>query len=265
MYKVNLIKQTLFAALISLLAFSSCKKEKSEQPASSPKTLQVAEFNDGADVTRFSYNADGTLKTILLSSDPVSTDDNVTYTVKYLANKKIDELTGSNGAKIKLSYNNAGSLAKSEAFIGTEKISQTEHTYTGTLLSATTISVFDNNTPVPFFKSEFTFSSGNITRANILMYSPLTNKLEPAGHVLNQFDTKVNPLASLGDVMLIFWQAATKNNIVKQQYFDKLGNAEEVIETTYTYNAQGYPVSATMRETAPGQQPSTATITYKYN
>ena len=264
MFNANLIKKSIFAAMISIAALSSCKKPVSVPAPPPPKPLQLIEFKSEDDVTKFDYNADGSLKTILLSNDPVSTDDNVTYTVKYLANKKIDELTGSNGARIKLSYNTAGILTKSEAFIGIEKISQTEHTYAAALLSTSTISVFDNNTPVPFFKSEFTFTSGNITRANVSMYNPLTNKLEPTGHVLNQYDTKINPLASLGDIMLVFWQAASKNNVTKQQYFNKQGAAEEVVETTYTYNAQGYPVSAAMRETAPGQQPSTATISFKY-
>jgi hypothetical protein len=264
MYKTNLIKQTLFAVFISLVAFSSCKKEKSDEPATPSKPLQLTEFSDGADVTRFAYNADGSLKTVVLSNDPVTFDNNVTYTVKYLTNKKIDELNASNGAKIKMSYTN-GFLSKAEVFAGTDKISQTDYAYTGTVLKSSTISLVDNNTPLPFFKGEFVFNNaGNITKTNAFIYNPLTNKLEASGYVNKQYDNKINPFIALGDVVLVFWQVAPKNNVTKMEYFDAKGKAEEVVETAYTYNAQGFPVKATMKETQPGQQPTTATVTYKY-
>lgn len=264
MYKSNLIKQTLFASLILLLAFSSCNKPVNDVPASPVKPLQLTEFSDGADVTSFTYNTDGSLKTIVLSNDPVTFDDNVTYTVKYLANKKIDELNGSNGAKIKISYTN-GLLSKAEVFIGSIKISQTDYAYTGTVLKSSAISLIDNNTAVPFFKGEFTFNNaGNITRTNAFVYNPLTDRLEASGYVNKQYDNKINPFVALGDVVLVLWQVAPKNNVTKMDYFDATGKAEEVVETTYSYNAQGYPVSATMKETQPGQQPTTSTITYKY-
>lgn len=261
MINKNLFKQTIFAAFISLLSFSACKKSDTTPP---PKPLQLSEFNDGTDATRFDYNADGSLKTILFSKDPITMDNNVTYTVKYLANKKIDELNGSNGSKIKLGYLN-GLLSKAEAFDGAVKVSQTDYMYTGTVLRSSIISIVDNNTAVPFFKGEFVFNNaGNITRTNSFVYNPFTNQLEAGGYVNNQYDTKVNPFASLGDVVLVFWQVAPKNNVTKSEHFNANNTAAEVVETTYTYNAQGYPTRATVRETQPGQQPTTAVMTFSY-
>lgn len=264
MYKSNLIKQTLFAAFISLLAFSSCKKEKSDEPATPSKPLLLKEFSDGTDITRLTYNADSSVKTITLNNDPISLDDNVTYNVTYSANKTISELNGSNGTNIKATYNN-GKITKAEMFNGTVKFAETEYTYNGSVLQSSTISIVDNGSKQPYFKSVFIFNNaGNITRSDVSLYNPFTDQLEPSGYVLQQFDSKKNPFSSLGDVILVFWQAASKNNTIKQEYFDAAGKAEEVVETTYTYNAQGYPVKATMKETQPGQQPTTATINYKY-
>ncbi|XVJ65313.1 MAG: hypothetical protein HEQ40_03755 [Lacibacter sp.] len=262
MFSKNLITKTLFATFSVMVAFTSCKKEDSVQTP--PKPLQLTEFKSGDDITRFSYNTDGSLKTLFLSNDPISLDDDVTYTVSYLANKKINEFTGSNGTKIKLSYTN-GLITKAEAFNGTIKYAETVYEYNGTVLKSGTISIVDQNNTVPYFKSDLTFNAaGNATRSNAFVFNPLTNQLEAAGYVLNQYDNKVNPFAALNDVILVFWQETSKNNVVKQEYFSNTGAAEEVVETTYTYNAQGYPVTAVMRETAPGQQPSTATISFKY-
>jgi len=261
MLNTQTLRQSFFATLLTLLVFSSCTKPVDDVPE---ERLQLTEFSDGSDVTRFEYNTDRSLKKIILSNDPVSLDDNVTYTVKHLNQGKIDELTGSNGTKIKLSYTN-GFLSKAEAFDGTIKISQTDYAYNGNVLRSSTISMIENNTAVPFFKGEFTFTStGNISRTNAFMYNPLTNRLEATGYVNKQYDTKINPFATLGDVVKVFWQVAPVNNVTKAEYFNATGQPEEVVQTTYTYNAKGYPVSATMRETEAGQPPVTATLTYKY-
>ena len=260
----NLITQTIFGAAMAFLFLSSCKKENSEEPQSPAVPLQLTQFTDGDDVTSFEYNADGSLKTIKLKNDPVSTDDNVTYTVKYTANKKMDELTGSNGVTLKLTYTN-NLLSRMEAFDGTYKFAETTYEYNGSVMKSSLISLVDNNVSVPFFKGEFTFNAaGNMIRSNSFVYNPLTDKLESAGYVINQFDNKVNPFSSVSEVITIFWQVTTKNNITMQQYFDKDGKAEEVVETTYTYNAHGYPTRATIRETQAGQQPVTSTVLYTY-
>jgi hypothetical protein len=264
MTKTNLFKQTFMGAIVALTALSSCKKEDSAAPQPPARPVLLTEFKSGDDVTKFAYHADGTFKSITLSNDPVSTDENVTYTATYAANKKIAELNGTNGSKLKLTYTN-NLLSKMEAFFGTHKFAETVYEYNAAVMKSTTISVMDNDVAVPYFKSDFTFTNvGNISRTNAFMFNPTTNKLESIGHVTKQYDTNPNPLYLLGDIVAVFWQASTKNNITKQQHFNKDGNAAEVIETTYTYNPQGYPVRATMKETMPGQQPTNATITYTY-
>ncbi|HEX4957431.1 MAG TPA: hypothetical protein VFV46_04585 [Lacibacter sp.] len=263
MYFANLIKNATIAVLVSAVTFTACKKPVSETPLPQEPVL-LKEFSDGTDITNITYNPDSTVKTIRLANDPVSLDDNVTYTASYNPGKKLKELNGSNGTKIKVTYT-GNLLTKAEMFNGTIKYAETIYEYNGTTLKSSTISIVDNAGSMPYFKSEFTFNTaGNVTRSDVLMYDPLLDRLEPTGYVLNQYDTKKNPFIVLGDVNLIFWQVASKNNPVKQEYFDKNGVAEEVVETTYTYGALDYPVRASMKETQPGQQPVISIVTFKY-
>lgn len=264
MFKTSIIKKTFFAVAIAAVTFSSCKKDDNETIPSPAKPLQLTEFSDGTDTTKFDYNPDGSLKTITLANDPVSFDDNVTYTVRYLANKKIDELNGSNGTKIKLSYTN-GLVTKSEAFNGVSKFGETVFQYNGNVLKSAIISLVDNGISVPFFRSDLTINgAGNISRANSFVFNPLTNELESTGHAISQYDNKINPFANLRDVILVFWQEPSKNNITKQEYFKSNGAAEAVIQTVYTYNDKGYPTRATMTENEPGEPQTTAILTFKY-
>jgi hypothetical protein len=264
MFTKSALTQTIVVAMLSTVSFISCSKEDSVQVPTQPKPMQLIEFSGGGDMYKFAYNSDASLKTITLGHDPLTGDENVTYTVAYLPNKKVDELTGSNGSRIKLAYANH-LLSKAETFLGTEKIAVSDYTYTGETLKGTEINLIDNNIPYPFFKADFVFNAaGNITRTNAFVYNPFTNAMEAGGYVNKQYDNKANPFASLGDIALIFWQVAPKNNITKEEYFSKDGLAEEVIETTYSYNTQGYPVRATIKENAPGQPPVTATLSYTY-
>jgi hypothetical protein len=176
----------------------------------------------------------------------------------------LNELNGSNGTKIKVTYT-GDLITKAEMLNGTVKYAETVYEYNGTNLKSSTISIVDHSGSIPYFKSEFTFNNaGNVTRSDVLMYDPLLDRLEPTGYVLNQYDTKKNPFVVLSDVNLIFWQIASKNNVVKQEYFNKNGAADEVVETTYTYSVLDFPVRATVKETQPGQQPVTSTVTFKY-
>ncbi len=264
MFKSIIFKKTLITAFIGVLVLSSCKKDDTQSRTNQP--LKLSEFKIGDDVTRFDYNEDGSLKKIFMKEDPLTMDYNVTYTVKYLANNKIDEFIGTNGAKIKLIYSN-NTLAKSELYIGSVKISESVFTYFGEQLKTTAIYMFYNNSTigVPFLKSDFLYNpEGNVNRGNLFVLNPINNQFEPRGFVNNFYDNKINPFALLGDVMLVFWEYASKHNIIKQIYFDENGSQTEMVETIYNYNSQGYPANASMKMTEVGQPPSTTVLSFIY-
>ncbi|MBS4066784.1 MAG: hypothetical protein KGZ74_19635 [Chitinophagaceae bacterium] len=262
MLRTNFITRPLVLLVtIFLFVFTSCKKDPEPAPSFTGK---IAEYKTADESIRFEYNANGDVQKVFLNYDVITSSDNVTYTVKYHADKKIDELVSSNGVVVKVSYSN-GKLSKTEVFEGADKIAITEFTYNGTVLQSGSISYVYGIEVFPFVKFDYAFTpAGNVSRTDVSMYNPLTTDLEYAGQIIKQYDTKINPFKGISDLMLTLWQLPTTNNVIKEEHFDENGMPNETIETTYVYNEQGYPVKATIRETQPGQQTVVATATYSY-
>lgn len=263
--KKNIIYLLGLGAIFSFL-FTSCGKEPSVENPQGNKLVQLAEFKSDDEITRFEYNSDSSLSKIIFSEDPVSLDQNITYSVKYLANKKVDELVGSNGTIIKLSYVN-NILTKSDVSVGPVKISSSYYNYTGGQLSSTAISMFyaNPNIGTPALRFDFvTSSSNNVNKIKLQVFNPTNNQYQEESYVNFQYDDKMNPFASVGDLMLIFWQYANKNNITRQENIDPGGDVLELVETTYTYNAQNYPTKATVKVTEANEQPTISQLSYTY-
>jgi hypothetical protein len=264
--KQNRLFKTILPLCVSaIFSLVSCQKEDSAQAPGQPgTTVKIAEFSTGDSFIRFDYNTDGTVSKITLDEDPLSGRENISFTVKYDANKKPQELTGSTGTVIRTTYNN-GRLVKAEMTAATIKIAKTDYTYEGSVLKKVEGYVYDDNDPIPFYQSNFTYgTSGNITKADLFAFDPFQLNLVPAGYVNLQYDNKPNPLAAVNDFLLMFWQTASGNNITREAHFDEQNRAQEVIERTYTYNSQGYPVKAVVRETLNGQQPVTSEEIFRY-
>ena len=251
--------------LIILFFISSCANDPSvELPVN--RKLLLTEFKSDNEITRFEYNSDSSLSKLFFNEDPISSDQNVTYTVKYLSNKKLDELIGSNGTKIKLSYG-ANGISKSEVFSGSTTISSSDYIYSGNKISSVVVSLHTLNSSqgVPTYKFDFLYSStNNVNKMNFFYYNRVTGQFIEESKVDFQLDDKKNPFAAAGDLMLIFWEYNNRNNITRQENKDMGGDMLELIETNYTYNSLGYPTKATMKITEPGMQPTTTQLSYTY-
>lgn len=261
----SLLKTMLPLCMAAIFSLVSCQKEESVQAPGQPDAPpKIAEFNTGDSFIRFDYNADGTVSKVTLDEDPLSGRPNVGFTVKYDANKKPQELTGSTGTVIRTSYAN-GRLVRTEITAASIKIAKTDYTYEGNVLKKVEGFVYDDNDLIPFYLSNFTYgTSGNISKASLFAFDPFQLEMVPAGYVNLQYDNKPNPLAAVNDFLLMFWQIASANNVTREAHFDEQNRAQEVIERTYTYNSQGYPTKAVVRETLPGQQPVTREETFRY-
>lgn len=245
-------------------ALAACQKEGSVEKPPASSSMQLAELRSGSDFIRFDYGTDNKVSKITVSEDPLSGEPDVSFNVTYRSDGKPDQLTGSNNTVIRTTYNN-GLLTRADMFISTQQITKTDYVYAGTALKTITGHLFDGTDPVPFFKADLTMSgSGNVSKTNVYLFDPFKLDVVPAGHVNQQYDDKPNPLAVLNDFMLIFWQQASKNNVIREDHFDENGQAQEVIEYTYTYNSKGYPAKAAVKETAPGQQPVNSEVVYTY-
>jgi|GEM_PF-2984602 len=257
--------------LIILFFISSCLNEPSVELPVNGKPLLLTEFKSDDEITRFEYNSDSSVNKIFFTKDPISNNQNVTYSVKYLANKKVDEINGSNGIKIKLSYGwisyGGNGIVKSEVFASGGISISTEYSYTVTQISSVLkyLKFTNSSILVPTYKFDFTNnSSNNVSQMKFFYYNQVNSKYVEESTVNFQFDDKKNPFASAGDLMLIFWQYANKNNIIRQENKDMSGDLLELIETNYIYNSFGYPTKATMKITEPGMQPTTSQLSYTY-
>lgn len=252
--------------LISLFFLSACSNDPSVELPVNGRPMLLTEFKSDNEVTRFEYNSDSSLSKLFFNEDPISSDQNVTYTVKYLSNKKVDELIGSNGTKIKLSYGSNG-ISKSEVFSGTTSISTSTYTYSGNQISSVVVSlnILNPSGGVPTYKFDFLYNSAsNINKMNFFYYNTSTGQFIEDSKVDFQLDDKKNPFAAAGDLMLIFWEYNNRNNIIRQENKDMSGDLLELIETNYIYNSFGYPTKATMKITEPGMQPTTSQLSYTY-
>lgn len=257
--------------LLTCFFLPSCSNDPSVELPVSGKKMLLAEFKSDNDVTRFEYNPDSSLNKIFFTEDPISSNQNVTYTVKYLPNKKVDELIGSNNTRIKVTYSNISygfnGIIKTEIFTGTNLVSETDYSYSNDKIPTALISLISPNPVrgIPTFKYVFTHNSANnIAKMRLFYYNQLSSQFQEESIVNFQFDDKKNPFEAAGDLMLIFWQYSNKNNIILQENKDINGDLLELIESTYTYNGLNYPTKATVRITEPSMAPVTSQLVFTY-
>jgi hypothetical protein len=248
--------------LIAAIFIHSCKKN----PVSEPQTggpLKLASFMSGNEYVRFMYNVAGQVSKVTLSSDEYSVEEEVTYNVSYLQGNKINELTGDNGVKIKLTYEGSA-LVKSEAFAGNNRAYETVYEYVDGDLRSTIIKLVDNNVVTPIIKLITYYEAGNPTTIDTYLVNPVTGQMQPAGFVIRKYDNKPNPFAGSKDLMMVLLHPVSSNNVIREDYFDTDINPQQTIETEYIYNTSQLPVKATKKETSPGKEPVVETGVYSY-
>jgi hypothetical protein len=256
--------------LTFLLFMSACSNNQSAELPVNGKRLLLAEIKSDNEITRFEYNADSSVSKIFFSEDPIMLNQNVTYTVKYLSNKRVDELIGSNGIKIKVDYSNISYglnlINKVEIFRHNSLVKTTSYSYSDNKIASALSSTIPGNLTI-HVKYKFLFthnSANNVSTINWLIFNSASNTYVDDSNVKFQFDDKKNPFSAAGDLMLIFWQYANKNNIIRQESKDMNGTFLELIETNYTYNSFGYPTKAIKKVTEPGLQPTTSQLLFTY-
>jgi hypothetical protein len=248
----------LFAAIF----IHSCKKN----PVSEPQTggpLKLASFISGNEYVRFVYNVAGEVSKVTLSSDEYSVGEEVTYNISYLQGNKINELTGDNGVRIRLTYEGS-TLVKSEAFTGNNRAYETVYEYVDGDLRSTIIKLVDNNAGTPIIKLLTYYEAGNPTTIDTYLFNPVTGRMQPAGFVILKYDNKPNPFAGNKDLMMVLLQSVSSNNVIREDYFDNDIYPQQTIETEYIYNSSQLPVKATKKQTSPGKEPFVETAIYSY-
>ncbi len=88
--------------------------------------------------------------------------------------------------------------------------------------------------------------------------------MERAGHITYQYDQKNNPLYANKNLLTLFWQAVSKNNIKVEDHFDAQLQPEDKFVYEYQYNNNGLPASASVKQGLPGQSGSDSQLHFSY-
>jgi hypothetical protein len=272
------IRRTAAVSLGALVLFiSACKKDNDPKPIPPAQGNRLVKIAQGPnDYTSFTYNADGTLKTMtesmLFDNGPTVS----TLTLTYGADKKLSEGLYTGGSKIKFLYEN-GKLSRTELANNLGEllnISLFEYNTAGRLKTYTVLGkVSPVNDPVltykPILKTEYTY----FTVHDSLVHEAVSYKRNGNTQQLEKwsvfrwdaYDEQKNPLTQLGDFGIALFRHSSRNNATDEYLYDEDMILLEHTENEYTYNNNGYPVTNKQKVRDPqGPTPSYYNITYTY-
>lgn len=253
----------LAAGLLS--SVTSCKKDNDNSPAPPPPppAERIKEFKTGEEFIRFDYNTAGDVNKVTINSDVNTGGNTMVYTVNYNAAKKITSLEAPGERIVPVYENNL--LTRADIFENDARIGYTTYTFENNLLKRATIYFGEDTEFMPVLEFIFTYNAaGNITETVTMMASGEPNHMERAGHVTYQYDQKSNPLYAQRDLLLLFWQGASKNNIKVEDHFDATLQLEDKFVYDYQYNNNGLPKSAVVKQGLPGDPGTTSNLTFIY-
>ena len=117
----------------------------------------------------------------------------------------------------------------------------------------------------PFLGFDFEYNAeGNVSRTIAFVRNNIPGQLKRSGHVDFTYDNQHNPLFEHRQLLSLFWESVSSNNILQENHFDALLNQSDRFAYNYTYKNNGLPERATITIGLPGQPASTGTLTYRY-
>lgn len=250
----------LIIALLATSTFFACKKEDSFQQPGSDKLL---ELQSGSEYLKLQYSPNGKLTKAIMVDETVTNGDEVTFNISYNTEGKISEVQKSDGETIRPIYEN-NRLVRAEVLAGAERIGYTAYGYENGVLKTAEIKFTAFNDEVTMMKFAFAYDAQQrVSQTHLWMLNPLTDELEFAGRTSTEYDSKVNPLYSIKDFLMLIWEMPAPNNIIKETQFKPDGSIDEVREYNITYNEKNQPSQAVMRSSSNGQQSDT-NISFRY-
>jgi len=237
-----------------LLTLSSCKKDLPNQNLPQPVK------NNGPLITRyeyapnlytlFNYNSAGQITRITDINDIARTD----YTLTYKADGKVDKIATGNGYW-KFTYN-GDLLTRADSYINGNPASQGyyQFIYDGQNVTESLLySNYGGSVIKPRSKIDFQYdANGDITRSDTYLWDITSGAFTAAGYQLYESDTHTDPVYCFRDVFAVLYRVVSPHNYTKAQFFYPDGTVNQDNTYQYTYNNNGYPVSALRRNLAAG-------------
>lgn len=247
---------TVLMLAVASIAFTSCKKDKGNPTDPDPvgQTKKLSRIEENGQLTAsFTYNADGTLKTLYTVFGSA-----VTFEFNYDAQKKVSQVTSTEGGLYKYIYEN-GLLARVDNLIDTQKIAENVFQYeNGKVKSNTlyTINTDENGfvTKIATFKTVYFYNGGgSVQKVSTYVLSGAGQLELDHDYVYDQYDSKKNPLAVMGDFsQAVLYQPVSANNPLTEKWVNANGSIDETTVNEYTYNADGYPATVKSTTTTNG-------------
>ncbi len=256
-----------FSALLLLAGLTtaavSCKKDKNDDPGTQPPPAaeKLKEFKTGEEFIRFEYNAAGAVTKVTLKNDGTTGDATMIFNVTYSGNKITSLET--TGQKIVPVYEN-NVITRADMLQDNEKVGYTAYQYENGSLKRATIYAGEGNDFSPVLEFIFSYNNGNITEMVTMVADGEPGHMARAGNVTYQHDQKSNPLFTQKDLLALFWQAPSKNNVTVENHFDADQQPEDKFVYNYTYKSNGLPLSAVVTQGLPGQPAATENVEYIY-
>lgn len=250
----------LFTALTTSII--SCKKDNNDTTPP-PASQRIKEFKNGEQFVRFDYNVNGDVTKVTINDDDNTGGAEMTYIVNYNGAKKISSLESLEEKIVPVYENNV--LIRSDIFQANERVGYSTYHYEGGSLKRSTIYFGEDTDFMPVLEFVFTYSAtGNIEKMESFVTTGEPGQMDRAGHITYQFDQKTNPLYAQRDLMILFWQPVSKNNITVENHFDADLQPEDKFTYDYLYNSSGLPKSAVVKQGLPGQPTVTTSLDYIY-
>ena len=225
---------TFCLVAISIATFTSCNKD-AVQKASIPVS-SISKYSNGNEFMQFEYNSDSTVKKVTVKSELSTAGEATDFLVVYNNDKSIKELTTTNEDKIVPAYTN-GLLTKADIVRHDRKVAFTNYNYENNKLRDITIYFIEEERNIPVLQFKFSYNNaGNISETVTMMADGADGKLTYAGSNKMDYSTNINPLYQHNDLLILFWQPVSKNNVRTESVYNKKNVV--LAKNSYVYSYQ---------------------------
>lgn len=244
----HLSKKILSTFLVGLL-FTACEKDSPvPDPVTNPTVKKLSKIEyDGGSYESIEYNTNGSISKVTNHIQYVGVADHTVFTFVYTG-AVLSEIKGDNGGKYKYTYNNQ-QVVKTEVYAaGGNLVGYYEYTYqNGRLWRTDGYFRFPGGTiptvPTLRYENEY-YTSGNLKKMILYFWTGSTSTLDKTDeYVFNQYDSKLNTTVLFENNPFLPLDVIMPNNPLSELHYDSNGVLDETVTHTYTYDANGHPLT----------------------